>query len=82
VGVIDRESGGGPARRRLGGEPERSQEPPYRMRLGDRAQDPSRAGTAGTDEDLDRDTRRSARSDKWALRRPGIELTVAEAMWA
>ena len=45
---------GGPPRRRLGRQPPRREEPPHRMGLGHRAEDPPRAGTAGTDEDLDR----------------------------
>jgi hypothetical protein len=45
--------GDGPPRRRLGGEPQRGQEPPHGVRLGHRAHDPTRAGTARTDEHLE-----------------------------
>ena len=50
---------GGPPRRRLGRQPPRREEPPHRMGLGHRAEDPPRAGTAGTDEDPIANTRRS-----------------------
>ncbi|MDQ3773130.1 MAG: hypothetical protein M3461_01445 [Pseudomonadota bacterium] len=45
----------GGARRRLSGEPQRRQEPPHRVGLGHRAHDPARAGTARTDEDVNRE---------------------------
>ena len=51
--AIDRGSGGGDgaAGRRLGGEPERRQEPAHGVGLRHRAQDPPRAAATRTDED-------------------------------
>ena len=48
------------ARRWLWGEPERGEESPHRV--GHRAQDSARAGTAGTDQDLDREQVRRGRA--------------------
>ena len=45
----------GDARGRLGDEAERRQPPPHRVGLGDGAEDAARAGTARTDEDVDRE---------------------------
>ena len=48
VGAIDRGSGGGggPPRRRLGRQPQRREEPPHRMGVGHRAEDPPPAPAA------------------------------------
>jgi hypothetical protein len=57
VGTIARGSGGGDgaAGRRLGGQAERREEPPHGGGVGPRAEDPPRAPTALTDQDLDRE---------------------------
>ena len=47
--------GDGPPQRRLGRQPERAEQAPHGVGLGHRTHDPARAGTAGTDEDLDRE---------------------------
>ena len=47
--------GDGTVRRQLGRQPERAEQAPDSLGLGHRAHDPARAGTAGTDEDLDRE---------------------------
>src|SRR5262245_37344582 len=52
--TVGQAAGPGGGRRRLGGQAERPEEPPHRMRLGDRAENPPRPRTARTDEDLDR----------------------------
>jgi hypothetical protein len=56
AGIDDGSRGGdGTVRRRLGRQPERAEQAPHRMGLGHHAEDPPRAGTAGTDEDFDRE---------------------------
>ena len=41
--------------RRLGGQPERPQQPLHGVGLGDRAEEPARAGPARTDEHVNRE---------------------------
>ena len=70
--AIDRGSGGGdgPSRRRLGRQPERAEQAPPGLRLGHRVQNPARPGTAGTDEDLDREHATEERGPGQPTRRP------------
>jgi hypothetical protein len=71
VGALRGGSGGQdwPPWRRLGGEPERREEPPHRVGLGHRAQDPARAGTAIAGQDVDREH---------AAQQPGDRKATAE----
>jgi hypothetical protein len=62
--------GDGPSRRRLGRQPERAEQAPHGLRLGHRVQDPARPGTAGTDEDLDREHAAEERGPGQPTRRP------------
>jgi hypothetical protein len=63
-------SGDGGAARRLGRQPERAEQAPHGVGLGHRAHDPPRAGTAGTDEDLDREHAAEQRGPRQPSRRP------------
>ena len=56
--------------RRLGRQPERAQQAPHGVGLGHRPHDPARAGTAGTDEDLDREHAAEQRGPRQPSRRP------------